>query len=294
MAARAVWKGYLRLSLVNCAVALYPSTTETTKVHFHKLNPKTGHRLRMHMVDEETGKEVPASEQARGYEVAKGQNVIIDQEDLDRIALESTHVLEITQFTPREDIDPLYFNRAYFLAPEDKASQEAFGVIRQAMERNKIGALSTVVLHDREHMVLLEPRDRGMLATTLHWPYEMHDEKEVFSDIPKQGKIEKDLLEVADTLIERKMGTFDPSQFKDRYEEALRALVKAKQAGKKLKPMKPPAPTKPSSIMEALRASLAESGKAARRRGPAHARTTQARAPHARRAATAKRKASAR
>jgi DNA end-binding protein Ku len=268
MAARPIWKGYLRLSLVNCAVALYPATTETATVHFHKLNPKTGNRLRMHMVDEATGEEVASKEQVRGYEIDKGVSVVIEPEDLEKIALESTHILEITRFTPRAEIDPLYFDRAYFLAPDDKPSLEAFGVIRQAMERRKIAALSKVVMHDREHIVLLEPRGAGMVATVLHWPYEMRDEAEVFGDIPKQERTDEDLLDVADALVERKMGRFEPAAFKDRYEEALKALVEAKRTGKTLKAAKAAPPTKPNKIMEALRASLAQTADAAARRRP--------------------------
>jgi DNA end-binding protein Ku len=284
MAARAVWKGYLRLSLVNCAVALYSTTTETTKVHFHKLNPKTGNRLRMHMVDEATGEEVPAKDQVRGYEVEKGVNVVVDQDDIDKLALESTHILEIMSFTASDAVDRLYFDRSYFLAPDDKPSLEAFVVMRQAMERRQLAALSKIVMHDREHIVLLEPRHAGMIATILHWPYEMHDEMQAFADIPKQATTDADLLEVADTLVDRKMGTFDPSAFKDRYEEALKALVEAKRAGRKLKAPKPPAPTKPSDIMQALKASLTQDAgrRPAARTRPSRAATAR---PSTRRAA---------
>lgn len=288
MAARPIWKGYLKLSLVTCAVALLPTTTQTTKVHFHKLNPKTGNRLRMHMLDEDTGDDVPSSEQARGYEIEKGQIVVIEQDDLDKIALESTHILEIISFTPRDKIDPLYFDRTYFLAPDDKPSQEAFGVIRQAMERKKIAALSKVVLHDREHIVLLEPRGAGMIATVLHWPYEMHDEKAALGEIPKAAKADADLLEVADTLVERKMGDFDPSEFKDRYEEALKDMVEAKQAGRRLEPVKAPAPTKTTDLVEALRASLAQPGGGGGKRAPS--RSSPKKAAAARRAAPVKRR----
>jgi DNA end-binding protein Ku len=184
--ARSIWKGYLRLSLVNSAVALYPAVTEVNKIHFHKLNKKTGHRLRMRMVDEETEEEVPRDQQIKGYEISKGDTVEIDDDDLDKIALEGTRVIEITSFVPRDEIDALYFDRPYFLAPEDNASSEAFVVMREAMRRKKIGALATVVMHDREHILLIEPRDEGMLATMLRWPYEVRKPKEIFAGIPKK------------------------------------------------------------------------------------------------------------
>ena len=269
MAARSIWKGYLRLSLVNCAVALYPAVTQATKIHFHKLNRKTGNRLRMRMVDEETGREVPRDEQVKGFQVSKRSTVPLDDEDLDKIALEATHVMEITKFVPREDIDPLYFDRPYFLAPTDDASQEAFAVLREAMRRKEIGGLATVVMHDRDHMVLLEPREAGMLATTLRSPEEVRDAKDAFRGIEKH-RVGGDLLDVAQMLIGKKMGRFQPSEFKDHYEAALKALIKAKQAGREIKEIElPEKPTEPSSVLEALRESL--------KQGRAHARRSRGR-----------------
>ena len=170
MAARSIWKGYLRLSLVNCSVALYPAVTTANKVHFHKLNRETGNRLRMRMVDEETGDEVPREQQVKGYQLTRRSTVQVEEEDLEKIALESTQVMEITKFVPREEIDPLYFDRPYFLAPNDDASQEAFAVLREAMRKKEIGGLATLIMHERDHVVLLEPRDSGMLATVLRSP----------------------------------------------------------------------------------------------------------------------------
>jgi DNA end-binding protein Ku len=288
--ARAIWKGYLRLSLVNSAVALYPAVTDVNKIHFHKLNKKTGHRLRMRMVDEETEEEVPRDQQIKGYEISKGDTVQIQDEDLDKIALEGTHVIDISSFVPRDEIDPLYFDRPYFLAPEDAGSSEAFVVMREAMQRKKIGALATIVMHDREHILLIEPRDEGMLATVLRWPYEVRKPKDIFAGIPKK-KISAELLEVAEMLIERKMGKFKPSEFKDRYEEALLALLKAKRSGRKLKAApRPPKVTKSSHVLDALKKSLAASKSASHAR---RARGTQTRRPQARhrRTATAKKRA---
>ena len=258
MAARAVWKGYLRLSLVNCAVALFPASTESNRIHFHKVNRETGNRLRMRMVDEETGEEVPSESQAKGYEIAKGESVIIEREDLDEIRLDSNHILEIAHFVPRAEIDPLYFDKPYFLAPEDDPSQEAFLVIREAMRTKGIAAISKLVMHDREHMVLLEPRGVGILATILRWPYEVRQEDTVFGAIPRKAEVSPEMLDVAGEIVERRMGHFDPSAFEDRYEEALTDLIRAKQAGKAPKPAKAPTTTVPSSIFDALKASLRE------------------------------------
>jgi DNA end-binding protein Ku len=266
MAARSIWKGYLRLSLVNCAVALYPAVTEVDKVHFHKLNRETGNRLRMRMIDEETGEEVPRDQQVKGYQISKGSTVQIEEEDLEKIALEGTHVMEITKFVPREEIDPLYFDRPYFLAPNDDASQDAFAVLREAMRKKEIGGLATVIMHERDHVVLLEPRDAGMLATMLRSPEEVRDAKEVFRGI-KHSKVGGELLEVAQMLIDKKMGKFQPSEFKDHYGAALKTLIKAKKAGRKLKEIElPEEPTKPSSVLEALRESLKQGGRTHPRR----------------------------
>jgi DNA end-binding protein Ku len=286
MAARSIWKGYLRLSLVNCAVALYPAVTQATKIHFHKLNRKTGNRLRMRMVDEGTGREVPRDEQVKGFQVSKRSTVPIDDEDLDKIALEATHVMEITKFVPREDIDPLYFDRPYFLAPTDDASQEAFAVLREAMRRKEIGGLATVVMHDRDHMVLLEPREAGMLATTLRSPEEVRDAKDAFRGIEKH-RVGGELLDVAQMLIDKKMGRFQPSEFKDHYEAALKALIKAKQAGREIKEIElPEKPTEPSSVLEALRESLKQGRAHARRsRGGRRAATHRAKPRRTRTAA---------
>jgi DNA end-binding protein Ku len=287
MAARAIWKGYLRLSLVNCAVALYPTATESNRIHFHKLNRETGNRLRMHMVDEETGEEVPSAQQAKGYEVAKGESVTVERADLDEIKLESNHILEIDTFVPRAEIDPLYFDKAYFLAPEDEPSMEAFIVIREAMRQKSIAALSKLVMHDREHMVLLEPRGPGIVATILRWPYEMRRDDEAFGNIPQKQTVPQEMLDVAGDIVARRMGHFDPSTFEDRYEDALKELIRAKQTGKRLKPAKPPTTTAPSSIFDALKASLRELDRAAptKRRAPVAAARPAARKPAARKTA---------
>jgi DNA end-binding protein Ku len=198
-------------------------------------------------------------------------------------------VMEITKFVPREEIDPLYFDRPYFLAPNDDASQEAFAVIRDAMRKKEIGALATVIMHERDHVVLLEPRESGMLATTLRSPEEVRDAKDVFRGT--KSKVGGELLEVAQMLIDKKMGKFQPSEFQDHYETALKALIKAKKAGRKIKEFEPPEmPTKPSSVLEALRESLKQGGRPhprrarGTRRGVQRARSGRARASAKKRA----------
>lgn len=294
MAPRSVWKGYLKLSLVNCAVALYPAVTEARAVHFHRINRKTGNRLRIHLFDEETNQEVEKDDQAKGYEIAKGEMVEVTEEELDNVRLEATHIMEINRFVDRNEVDPLFFDRPYYLAPDDKPSQEAFQVIREAMARRKLAALSTVVMHQREHIVLLEPRDAGLMATVLRWPYEVRGDEEVFADLTAAPKLDKDLLEVADALVERKLGAFDPAEFHDRYEESLRTLLEAKKAGKKApKAPKAPAATKPTGILEALRLSLQQEGAPTERRRPA-ASTAKSPAAKARKPAAARRTATKR
>jgi DNA end-binding protein Ku len=289
MAARSIWKGYLRLSLVNCAVALYPAVTEANKVHFHKLNRETGNRLRMRMVDEETGEEVPRDQQVKGYQISKGSTVQVEEEDLEKIALEGTHVMEITKFVPREEIDPLYFDRPYFLTPDDDASQEAFAVLREAMRKKEIGGLATVIMHERDHIVLLEPRETGMLATMLRSPEEVRDAKDVFRGT-KKNRIGGELLDVAQMLIDKKMGKFQPSEFKDHYEAALKALIKAKKAGRKIKEIEPPEkPTRPSNVLEALRESLKQGGRPHPRRARGTRRGAQRARPRRARASAKKR-----
>jgi Ku protein len=289
MAARSIWKGYLRLSLVNCAVAFYPAVTEVNKVHFHKLNRKTGNRLRMRMVDEETGHEVQREQQVKGFEISKGSTVQVEEEDLDKIALEGTHVMEITKFVPREEIDPLYFDRPYYLAPNDEASQEAFSVLREAMRRKEIGALASVIMHERDHVVLLEPRENGMLATMLRSKEEVRDAKEAFRGTDK-ARIGGELLEVAQHLIDKKMGKFQPSDFEDHYQAALKAMLKAKKAGRKIKEIEAPEkPTKPSDVLEALRQSLKQGTRGHARRARGTGRGTHRTRPQRGRAAAKKR-----
>src|SRR5947208_4220563 len=194
MAPRANWKGYLRLSLVSCPIAMYPASSEREKVRFHQINSDTGNRVRLRRVDEETGDEVPYEKIVKGYEFGKGQYIIINDEELEAIALESTRTIDIDQFVPRSEIDDLYNIRPYYIAPEGKVGVDAFAVIRDVIGAMDRVALGRVVLTSREHVIALEPRGKGLMGTLLRYPYEIRDEKENFDDIPT-GKVSEHMLE---------------------------------------------------------------------------------------------------
>jgi DNA end-binding protein Ku len=278
MAPRANWKGYLKLSLVSCAVALYPASRSTGRISFHTLDRKTGHRLRRQMFDPETGDVVDTEEQAKGYEVAKGEYVVVDDEELDAIALESTHTIDIETFVPREEIDEVYFDSPYYLVPDDTVAQEAFAVIREAMHRRGVVGLARVVLYRRERIVMIEPRGKGVFVATLRYPYEVRQDDAYFNDIP-EANIEPDMLDLATHIIGRMAGHFEPGKFNDRYEEALEALVRSKQKGEPLALPEAPRPANVVSLMDALRRSLDADRGAAQGAGAAGGTTGKAAAP---------------
>jgi DNA end-binding protein Ku len=228
MAARANWKGYLRLSLVSCPIALYPATTESEKVRFHQLNKNTGHRIRYRKVDDETGEEVESEDIVKAYQISKGKYVEITDEDLEAVAVESTRTIEIDKFVPRQEIDDLYNIRPYFIAPEGKIGAEAFVTIREVIQATNKVAIGRLVLTTREHMIALEPRGNGIMGTLLRYPYEVRDAADYFDDIPNI-KIDKEMLDLAKHIVETKSGHFEPEKFEDRYEAALREVMIAKQ-----------------------------------------------------------------
>ncbi|MGJ4892429.1 Ku protein [Bradyrhizobium sp. HKCCYLRH3099] len=276
MAPRAYWKGSLKLSLVSCPVVLYPASTSVEKTRFHLINRETGNRLKQQMIDAETGDIVEGDQKGRGYELSKGQYVEIEPEELEAVQIESNHTIDIDSFVPREEIDQRYLNHPYYIAPDGKAAIDAFAVIRDAMKDQDRVALARIVLTHREHIIAIEPMGKGMLGTTLRFPYELRDEAEFFDDI-KSPKITKDMVELAGHILQTKAAHFKPSEFKDQYETALKALVKRKALGK---PIKLPEPEETSgnvvSLMDALKQSLGKGGKKASRapsrRAPAHRR----------------------
>jgi Ku protein len=267
MAARAYWKGSLKLSLVSCPVLLYPASTSVDKTHFHMINRETGNRLKQQMVDAETGDVVESEQKGRGYELRKGAYVEIEREELEAVQIESNHTIDIDSFVPKDEIDKRYINRPYYIAPDGKAAIDAFAVIRDAMKDKDRTALARIVLTNREHIIALEPLGKGLLGITLRYPYEVRDQAEYFDDI-KNPKISEDMVELASHILDSKAGHFDPSKFKDEYENALKTLVKRKASGK---PVKSAEPEKRADnvidLMDALRQSL--KGTASKHRGSA-------------------------
>jgi len=219
------WKGYLKLSLVTCQVALFPAASDKEKVSFHLLNGATGHRLKQQYVDSETGAIVDREDRVKGYEVGKGDYVTVSGEELAAIEIESSHILDIESFVPRSEVDPVYFDKGYFIAPDDKAGQEAFSVIREAMRLRGVAGIARVALHGRERLILLEPRAKGIMGTTLHHNYEVRSDNVYFGDIPDL-EIGKELLDLASHIIETKKASFDPEKFKDHYQEAVVDLIR--------------------------------------------------------------------
>jgi DNA end-binding protein Ku len=228
--ARPFWKGYLKLSLVSCPIALYTGTSSTERVSFRQINKKTGNRLRQQLVDEVTREPVEAENKGRGYEYSKGAYIPVDDDELDAVAIESNHTIEIDSFVPREQIDERYLDSPYYITPNDQVGQEAFAVIREAMRDKGMVALGRVVLAKRERVIMLEPWDEGLVGTTLRYPYEIRDAKEYFDDIPTV-KVERDMLKLAEHILQSKATDFDPSQFVDHYEEAVVKMLKQKEAG---------------------------------------------------------------
>src|ERR1700761_6272570 len=271
MAPRAYWKGTLKLSLVTCPVALYPATTAAEKTRFHMINSETGNRLRQQMIDAETGDIVESDQTARGYEISKDKYVEIEEDELDAVQIESNHTIDIDSFVPKDEIDKRYLDHPYYIRPDGKAGVDAFAVIRDAMKDQERVALARIVLTNREHVIAIEPLGKGLLGTTLRYPYELRDEDEYFDDI-KSPKISKDMIELAGHILDTKAAHFDPSKFKDEYENALKALVKRRASAKPIKA----APREQKSdnvvsLMDALKQSL-NGKKAAKRAAPAPSR----------------------
>jgi DNA end-binding protein Ku len=265
MAPRANWKGYLKLSLVSCPVALFPVASTTERISFHLINRATGNRLRQQYVDSASGKIVERDEQARGYQIGKGEYVTLEESEIAERAIESTHTIDIESFVPRKDIDEVYFDGSYYMAPDDKVADEPFVVIREAMRKSGMVGLARVVLYGRERILMIEPRHKGLIGTTLHYQYEIRDEKPYFDSVPDL-KIPAEMLKLAEHIIDTKHGRFDPSQFQDRYQDALVELIRAKRAGRPLPAaQEPKAPSNVINLMDALRRSV----ESAKRRGSA-------------------------
>jgi len=264
MAPRANWKGYLKLSLVSCPIALYPASSGSERTSFNRINKKTGNRLKQQNVDAETGDVVDREDIGRGYEVGRGQYMLVEDEELEKIRIESTHTIEIESFVPRAEIDERYLDSPYYIAPTERVGQEAFAVIRDAIREQGMVALGRVVVSRREHVVMLEAFDKGLLGTTLRYPYEVRDQAAYFEDVPDL-KLPAEMKALAAHIVDSKVSHFDPSRFVDHYETALVEMLRAKQAGRVVAaPKERPGPQRVINLMDALRASIgAETKKSA-------------------------------
>jgi DNA end-binding protein Ku len=259
VAARANWKGHLRLSLVSCAVGLYPAVSSSSDLKCHTINRETGNRIKQLIVDAVTGEPVDRDDQIKGCEVAKDELVPIEADELSEIALESTHTINIEAFCKREEVDERYLDKPYYLAAEDKVSREAFAVIRDAMKKKGMAGLGRLVIYKRERVVLLEPYGKGLLATLLRYQDEVRSPTAFFEDMP-DGKPTDEMRALAEELIARSTKKFDPSKFEDRYEEALITLVKSKASkpakGKGRARTEAPTSGNVVNLMEALKRSI--------------------------------------
>jgi DNA end-binding protein Ku len=276
VAPRAYWKGYLKLSLVSCPIALFPATSEREKISFHQINKNTGHRIKYQKVDAESGDEVEPADIIKGYQVGKGKYLQIEPEELEAIAIESKRTIDIDEFVPRKEIDELYFNNPYYIVPDGEVGQQAFAVIREAIRQEGMVAIGKVVFTSREHIIALEARGNGMMGVTLRYPYEVRKEQEYFDDIPDE-KVPKDMLDLAKHIVDTKKAKFEPERFEDQYEDALKELLKKKQSGQKIEVPREREPSKVVNLMDALRRSV-ETERAGDRRKPS-SRTGDHRAP---------------
>ena len=265
MAPRANWKGFLRLSLVTCPVALYPATSESEKISFNQLNRQTGHRIKYLKVDSDTGEEVANEDIVKAYALDKETFVEVSNEELEEVALESTRTIDIDEFVEKSEIDPRYLIRPYYLRPDGKIGHDAFAVIRETIREMGKVAIGRVVLTNREHIIALEPLDKGLMGTLLRYPYEVRSEDEYFDEI-QDVKVTKDMLDLARHIVNQKSGHFEPGKFEDQYETALVDLINQKRSGKPITPKDRPRGDNVVDLMEALKRSVG--GAAAETKSP--------------------------
>ena len=283
MAPRPSWKGYLKLSLVSCAVAMYTATSTSSRIRLNIINRETGNRIRNQAIDSETGDVVENENKVKGYEVDDGRYVLLEEDELDEVALESTHTIDIETFVDRGEVDEIYLDESFYIVPNDEVAYEAFAVIREAMKKTNMVGLGRVVMHRRERLLMLQPRGKGIAATALRYKPEVRKEDAYFDEIPTV-KVPTDMLQLAEHILEQKKGHFDPDKFEDRYEDALSTLIKAKRAGKEPPTSPSPKPSNVINLMDALRRSVkggkgeaaAKSGRTTAKRASAKKKTTKA------------------
>jgi DNA end-binding protein Ku len=260
VAPRPYWKGYLKLSLVACPIALHTATSGSERIAFRQINKQTGNRLRQQLVDEVTREPVDSADKGRGYEYSKGAFLAVEDEELDAIAIESNHTIEIDKFVPHAQIDERYFDATYYITPNDDVGQEAFAVIRDAMRGKEMVGLGRVVLGKRERVIMLQPWEKGLMGTTLRYAYEVRPAAEYFDDVA-DIKVSGEMLKLAEHILETKADEFDPATFVDHYEEAVVKMLQQKQSGVAVpKERGAEAPRNVINLMDALRRSVA-SGK---------------------------------
>ena len=257
MAPRPAWRGYLKLSLVTCAVELTGATTESEKVRFRILNQKTGNTVKRQYIDSTSGKPVAEDDQVRGYETGSDEFLLFEEDEIDAVQIESSHTLDLDGFVSKKDVPALYLDTPYYVTPADDVSEEAFAVIRDAMAERKMAGLTRIVLYRREHPALIEPYEKGMLLTTLRYDKTVRGENEIFEGLGKIS-IDPDMIEMAEGIVDRKTMKFDPSTFDDRYEEALLDMITKRRKGKKADIAKPAeTPSNVVNLFDALKKSLA-------------------------------------
>lgn len=279
MAPRANWKGFLKVGEVVCPVALYTAASTSERIAFHMLNRKTGNLLHREFVDSETGKVVEREDQVKGYEAGENDYIALDPEEIAAAVPESDKTLEIDAFIPCDEIDDLYFDKPYYLAPADRHGAETFALIREGMKAENVAALAETVLFRRVRTVLIRPEGEGLIATTLNYNYEVRSAEEAFSEIPDR-KLKSEMLELAEHIIKTKSGRFDPKKFDDRYDAALTEVVKAKIDGRKIRPARPKAEGKVIDLMDALRQSAGKDKAPATRKAKKPAATSKTAAGH--------------
>jgi DNA end-binding protein Ku len=256
MAPRANWKGFLRLSLVTCPVALYPATSDSDKISFNQINRNTGHRIKYLKVDADTGEEVSSEDIRKGYKVDTDSYIEVTKDELENIALDSNRTIDIDEFVPKADIDPRYLIRPYYLVPDGKVGHDAFAVIRETIRSMDMVAIGRLVLTSREHIIGLEPLKNGLMGTLLRYPYEVRSEDEYFDDI-QDVKVTKDMLDLAKHIVDQKTSTFEPEKFEDHYEAALTELINQKRSGKSIAAKARPKGENVVDLMDALKRSIA-------------------------------------
>lgn len=259
MALRAYWKGHIRLSLVSFPVRLYAAITASEKISLHQYDKESGDRIRYSKVDQ-SGEAVAEEDIIRGYEYEKGSHVPINNEDLEKLKLESKHTIDLVQFTEIDDVDPIYFDKSYYVVPDGEIAEEAFLTVREALRNAGKAAIGQVVLNKKERIVCIRPCRKGLVMDTLRYAYEVREAEKYFEDIPAEADINEEQLELAEQLIEKKSGKFDPQSFKDRYQEGLMEIIEAKLKGEEV--VTGGGRDKPDNvvdIVEALKKSLAES-----------------------------------